>query len=166
MLKAPFQRCKQYHIVWKKQTVYLSSSNSDTLVESALIVFPIHRLWRGMVAAYTLVGFQHPRWTVVTWLRRHARKLRSRRIQWLDGQWQGPSTLQSRSTPQSHVELKTVVVNLLQFFVENVAKRIKSMFTYVSFKIAKRLLSLSLMCYVKAAEYRTAYNASISSCSK
>ena len=42
MLKTLFRRCKQYQIVYKKQTVNPATSNSDTLVDSAVAIYPIH----------------------------------------------------------------------------------------------------------------------------
>jgi len=42
MLKALLRRRKQHQIVRKKQTVNPEAPNSDTLVDSAGIVYPIH----------------------------------------------------------------------------------------------------------------------------
>jgi len=38
----PFRGCKQYQIVRIKQTVDHAASNSDTLVDWAVTVYPIH----------------------------------------------------------------------------------------------------------------------------
>jgi len=42
MLKTLFRRCKQHQIVHKKQTVDPAAYNSDTFVDTAVTVYPIH----------------------------------------------------------------------------------------------------------------------------
>jgi len=42
MLKTLFGRCKQYQTIRKKQTVAPAASNSDSFVDAAGVVYPIH----------------------------------------------------------------------------------------------------------------------------
>jgi len=42
MLTTLLRRCQQHQIVPKKQTVHPAASSSDTIVDSALTVYPIH----------------------------------------------------------------------------------------------------------------------------